>query len=402
MRYSIGVTIVVCIAYITVFVIGFIGNTSVVLVIYKNVRMQSSPTNIFIVNLAVADLLVVVVCIPFTLISSITTEWRLGLTICKLVPYFQGVSVNASINFLVAISVERCMSICFPMNPVGKGICKRAVFVVWIISLIITIPWALYFDVQLMEEGSDRQICVESWPTPEYGNWYYVFANLLMCYILPLSIIAVCYLFIWLKVSCRKVPGEPMHNSASMVQRSKMKVITMILYVVVLFAVSWLPLYVVFTCIKFVPMSPTVQRFTLAILPIAQWLGTANSSINPLLYAIFNHRFRDGYKALLSGRMCQAFDYSNSMKYFNNKAGIVLKRKKRLKANRKKPILRRTIGAIYVHRDDGELSSVVDAIADKVSAAKPRSLSMKEFHMNEEFTESMLQFYSKKYAKSFV
>lgn len=73
MRYSIGVTVVVCIAYIAVFVIGFVGNTSVVLVIYKNVRMRSSPTNIFIVNLAVADLLVVVVCIPFTLISSITT-----------------------------------------------------------------------------------------------------------------------------------------------------------------------------------------------------------------------------------------------------------------------------------------------------------------------------------------
>lgn len=86
------------------------------------------------------------------------TEWRLGLIICKLVPYFQGVSVNASINTLMAISVERCLSICYPMNPVGKGVCKRVVVIIWIISLTITMPWAIYFDLQPMEEGSDNQV----------------------------------------------------------------------------------------------------------------------------------------------------------------------------------------------------------------------------------------------------
>lgn len=85
-------------------------------------------------------------------------EWRLGLVICKLVPYFQGVSVNASINTLMAISVERCLSICYPMNPVGKGVCKRVVAIIWIISLTITMPWAIYFDLQPMEEGSDNQV----------------------------------------------------------------------------------------------------------------------------------------------------------------------------------------------------------------------------------------------------
>lgn len=72
MRYSAEVTVLFCIAYAAVFLVGFVGNTSVVLVVYKNVRMRSSPTNIFIVNLAVADLLVIVVCVPFTLVGSIT------------------------------------------------------------------------------------------------------------------------------------------------------------------------------------------------------------------------------------------------------------------------------------------------------------------------------------------
>ncbi|XP_050422351.1 neuropeptide SIFamide receptor-like [Adelges cooleyi] len=401
MKYSVAFTVAMCFAYTVVFVLGFAGNMSVVLVVYKNVRMRSSPTNIFIVNLAVADLLVNVLCVPLTLISSITREWKLGLVVCKLVPYLQGVSVYASINFLVAISVERCLSVCFLVTPVGKGICLRAVYVIWIASFTITIPWAVFFDLQPMEEGSDRLICVESWPTMESGNWYFVIANLLLCYLVPLSVIAVCYMFIWQKVSRRKVPGEPIPNGAHLLQRSKLRVITMILYVVVFFAVTWLPLYVAFTCIKFIDMSPAVEQFIISAVPIAQWLGASNSSVNPLLYAIFNHRFRDGYKALLSGKICQAFDYSNSMKYFNKKAGTVVKRKKKpAKTDRKKPALRRTIGAIYV--EQSAAAGLGNAIADRTAAVKPRSLSMKEFRMNDEFAESMLQYYSKKYAKSFV
>lgn len=251
------------------------------------------------------------------------------------------------------------------------------------------------------------QICLESWPSPEIGDLYFVLANLVLCYVLPLLVIAVCYMFIWKKVSRRKVPGEPMHNGANLVQRSKMKVITMIMYVVVLFAVSWLPLYAAFSLIKFWPLPPAVEQYTIASLPVAQWLGAANSSINPLLYAIFNQRFREGYKALLSGKICQAFDYSSSVKYFSSRAGTAFKRNN----NRKKPDMRKTIGAIYAHVDatgsrqppasGGCGGSVVGAAT--AAAPKPRSLSMKDVHrVNEEFAESVVHFCSGTYANSFV
>lgn len=232
----------------------------------------------------------------------------------------------------------------------------------------------------------------------------------MLCYVLPLLVIAVCYMFIWKKVSCRKVPGEPMHNGANLVQRSKMKVITMIMYVVVLFALSWAPLYLAFSLIKFVTLPPAVEKYTIASLPIAQWLGAANSSINPLLYAIFNHRFREGYKALLSGKICQALDYSNSMKYLSSKAGTVFKRNK----NRKKPEMRKTIGAIYVHqhRQPGGVGTagLPATIADHRNHHRrhhqPRSMSMKEAAVhcadNDRTADSAVKFCVQKYGNSFV
>jgi hypothetical protein len=76
-RHSLPVTIFFCVAYALVFAIGVVGNCFVVVVVYCNPRMRS-PTNLFIANLACADLLVNVICLPFTLVGNIISgKWRI-------------------------------------------------------------------------------------------------------------------------------------------------------------------------------------------------------------------------------------------------------------------------------------------------------------------------------------
>ena len=69
-RHSIAMTAIYCIAYMLVFVIGLIGNSFVIAVVYRSPRMRT-VTNFFIVNLAVADVLVIVFCLPATLVGNI-------------------------------------------------------------------------------------------------------------------------------------------------------------------------------------------------------------------------------------------------------------------------------------------------------------------------------------------
>lgn len=69
-RHSMTMTIVYCVAYFIVFALGLIGNFFVVAVVFRSPRMRT-VTNYFIVNLAVADILVVVFCLPATLMSNI-------------------------------------------------------------------------------------------------------------------------------------------------------------------------------------------------------------------------------------------------------------------------------------------------------------------------------------------
>jgi hypothetical protein len=69
-QHSLPVTIFFCVAYALVFAVGVVGNCFVVGVVYRSPRMRS-PTNLFIANLACADLLVNVLCLPFTLVGNI-------------------------------------------------------------------------------------------------------------------------------------------------------------------------------------------------------------------------------------------------------------------------------------------------------------------------------------------
>lgn len=82
-----------------------------------------------------------------------------------------------------------------------------------------------------------------------------------------------------------------------------LQVIKMLLVVVVMFVASWAPLYIIFARIKLGgELGDWEQHLIPIIAPFAQFLGIANSSVNPILYVFFNHKFRHGFFSLLRTR----------------------------------------------------------------------------------------------------
>lgn len=69
-KQPVQMIVIYSIAYVVVLVLGVVGNSLVVAVVCRNPRMQN-VTNYFIVNLAIADVLVSVFCLPITLMSNI-------------------------------------------------------------------------------------------------------------------------------------------------------------------------------------------------------------------------------------------------------------------------------------------------------------------------------------------
>lgn len=76
------------IVYFCVFLVGIVGNFLVSFAVWRNDSMRT-VTNCFIVNLAVADFLVILICLPPTVLDDITLTWYMGSYMCKIVKYLQ-------------------------------------------------------------------------------------------------------------------------------------------------------------------------------------------------------------------------------------------------------------------------------------------------------------------------
>jgi len=94
------------VCYVIIFIIGVIGNVLVCLVVCRQRKMKN-VTNYFIVNLAVSDLAVLLICIPFDFGEIVTHYWPYGAVMCKLIYPLQTLATTASVGTLVAISLNR-------------------------------------------------------------------------------------------------------------------------------------------------------------------------------------------------------------------------------------------------------------------------------------------------------
>lgn len=74
--------------YFVTFMMGLIGNFLVCFAVWRNHSMRT-VTNYFIVNLAIADFLVVLICLPPTVMGDVTETWYMGQVMCKTVKYLQ-------------------------------------------------------------------------------------------------------------------------------------------------------------------------------------------------------------------------------------------------------------------------------------------------------------------------
>lgn len=136
-----------CFLYSAIFVLGVFGNVLVCYVVFRNKAMQT-VTNFFITNLAVSDIFLCVLAVPFTPSYTFLRKWIFGKVLCHLVPYAQGCSVYISTLTLTAIAVDRFFVIIYPFQQRMRLMaCIIIIIIIWTISLLLTLPYGLYMQV---------------------------------------------------------------------------------------------------------------------------------------------------------------------------------------------------------------------------------------------------------------
>ncbi|XP_013773953.1 growth hormone secretagogue receptor type 1-like [Limulus polyphemus] len=290
-----------------VLAVGTIGNILVPVVVCRTKDLRNS-TNFFLINLSVADLLVLLVCMPTVLIElhSKPEVWVLGKGMCKTVPFVELTVAHGSILTILAISFERYYAICKPLKAGYKCTKMRALVIigiVWVVSILITSPILAIAEYTFVEyvDGSTVPVCLTLVQT--FWQRMYFISITSVFFGIPFFILVTVYSFIAKHLMLDSgVVSSTMEQSQAKARR---QVVMMLVAVVLSFFLCLLP-FRVFTVWIIVADPMEVQKLGMEVyynlLYFCRIMLYTNSAINPILYNLISSKFRDAFLRSLGCR----------------------------------------------------------------------------------------------------
>ncbi|XP_013786636.2 alpha-2Db adrenergic receptor-like [Limulus polyphemus] len=296
--HGLSVVVPMSLALVVFIILSVMGNLMVIVTVLRHKEMRTR-TNMFLVNLAVADLLTAVIDMPISLVTMIHGDWVLGEFFCKLNGFTMALLLICSIHTLMYISIYKYVSITRPFSQVMTH--QRI-----LLMIVVTWGWSavcatfplLGWNKIIYKKGSSQ--CgpglPKSWKDRSHSILI-TFSN----YVIPLAVMIFCYFWIFKEIHShiqrmRETSNIPVEDTIFQQKRVSM---TLVL-VLSCFLICWTPYVLYSTTVAFIQDKSKVP---LVINPIAYWCGYMNSACNPIIYAFKTPSLRQGYKEMMCGRM---------------------------------------------------------------------------------------------------
>ncbi|XP_077008148.1 C-X-C chemokine receptor type 1-like [Tamandua tetradactyla] len=280
----------VTVIYALVFLLSLLGNSLVMVVILYN-RVGRSVTDVYLLNLAIADLLFALT-LPMWATSKVK-GWVFGTPLCKLVSLLKEVNFYSGILLLACISVDRYLAIVHATRTLTqkRHLVKFVCLGIWGLSLLLSLPVFLFREAY--DPPFSSPVCYEI-----LGNntekWRMVLRILPQTFgfVLPLLVMVFCY-------------GFTLRTLFEAHMGQKHRAMRVIFAVVLVFLLCWLPYNLVLvadTLMRTRMIQETCERRNDIdrALDATEILGFFHSCLNPIIYAFIGQKFRHGLFKILA------------------------------------------------------------------------------------------------------
>ncbi|XP_007529162.1 B2 bradykinin receptor [Erinaceus europaeus] len=282
------------------FVLAALENT-LVLGVFLLHKSSCTVAEIYLGNLAAADL--VLVCgLPFWAITIANNfDWIFGATLCRMVNAVVSMNLYSSICFLTLVSADRYLALAKTMTAGrlrGVRCAKFYSLVVWGCALLLSSPMLAFRTLTgYSDEGHNITACVIHYPSPAWEVATNVLLNS-VGFLLPLGVTSFCTAGI-----LRALRTNEMQRFKE--TQTERRATLLVLGVLLLFVACWLPFQIstfLDTLLRLQLLQGcgaegVVDAFT----QVASYLGYSNSCLNPLLYVIVGKRFRRKSREVFQG-----------------------------------------------------------------------------------------------------
>ncbi|XP_040182546.1 C3a anaphylatoxin chemotactic receptor-like [Rana temporaria] len=278
--------------YSFTFIVGIVGNGLVIWI--AGFKMKTVGA-VWFLNLAIADFLCCLF-LPFGI-----AEWSLfTLTyfpeeLCKISVMTLILNMCSSVYFLTVISVDRCVSVTWPIWAKLRRTRKLAHIIsgmVWGLCLILSVPFIAFHNLH-----TDFSDCSEKSEQFENSSSYQLVktlrhARFAIMFALPFAAILVSYGLLFLKLKKKRRRSIQSQQSYQI-----------LIAVVICFFICWFPYYTW----PLVPVNKAKHQLDNLINEICICVAYMNSCINPILYVFFCRDFKDNLIKSIPASLEKAF-----------------------------------------------------------------------------------------------
>ena len=308
-----AVRYVIIVVHLVPAILAIAGNSLVLLLVYRKKSLRKNPTILFILNLAVCDLISCLISRPLFLLDLLLPfdnhheeeEYIVSLDYCKVTLFFQALISAVGFHTIVAISQERLLLICFPLH--AKALCStsratKIVLIIWIVSVGLTLPMPLIYATSLTVKLTKTTATFCTILGMHYSQSFeiYMTSIFVIYFALPLLILSTSYAKIFHTLYKRSdyldAHEQPTTRKGMRVRKRLAK---MMLFVALVFALAWGP---TFCAYLYIATGNDVKQNGIFLSTILEVLPSVSSSVNPFIYTLNSRTFRRGFKAVIMGR----------------------------------------------------------------------------------------------------
>ncbi|XP_029361026.1 C-C chemokine receptor type 5-like isoform X2 [Echeneis naucrates] len=287
------------ILYTIFFLLGLLGNSLVIWVIVKGVRLRSM-TDVSLLNLAIADLLLVC-CLPF-LAHQARDQWIFGDIMCKLVLGTYHIVLYCGIFFICLMSIDRYLAIVHAIYAIRartRSFGLMAAAVTWIAGFLASFPDVMFIE----QQQSSRNLtcfCLPAYPSNgnssslHFWSVFSLFKMNVLGLLVPTVIMGFCY---------SQIIYRLMHS-----QSSKKQAIQLVVIVVAVFLCCWVPYNIAsfFKALELqhIYLSCESSKAIQLALQVTEAIAYSHSCLNPILYVFVGEKFRKHLLRLTNRNTC--------------------------------------------------------------------------------------------------
>uniref|UniRef100_A0A671Q0S2 G-protein coupled receptors family 1 profile domain-containing protein n=1 Tax=Sinocyclocheilus anshuiensis TaxID=1608454 RepID=A0A671Q0S2_9TELE len=267
-----------------------------VIISISHFKKLHTPTNLIILSLAVADMLIGLV-MPIEATRLIELCWYFGDTFSGLYSVFIAMLLSASLSNLVLIAVDRYVAVCHPLLYLQKITMTKTLISIclsWVCSSTYNTAVVInngYFDISCRTYTCYGECSV-------FVGFAWRVTDLFMSFIFPCILIISLYLRIFyvvhqqVKVINTLMKSSKCINEGSVRRKSESKAALTLGIIVKVYLVCWIPYYI-------------CSIFSSITMNVLTWVMYINSGLNPMVYALFYPWFKKTVKHILTLKIFQ-------------------------------------------------------------------------------------------------